>query len=41
MADTRRWLLCDARQRTSCRDVLLALVEHTLRQLAGTVETTK
>jgi uncharacterized protein len=31
-------VLCDARQRTSCRDVLVTLVEHAIRQLseAGT-----
>jgi uncharacterized protein len=27
-------VLCDARQRTSCRDVLVALVENALRQLS-------
>src|ERR1700683_4622358 len=29
-------VLCDARQRTSCRDVLVTLVEHALRLLNGT-----
>jgi uncharacterized protein len=28
-------VLCDARQRTSCRDVLVALVENALRQLSA------
>jgi signal recognition particle receptor subunit beta len=28
-------ILCDARRRTSCRDVLVALVENALRQLTG------
>jgi uncharacterized protein len=27
-------VLCDARQRTSCRDVLVTLVEHAIRQLS-------
>jgi hypothetical protein len=26
-------VLCDARQRTSCRDVLVTLVEYAIRQL--------
>ena len=29
-------VLCDARQRTSCRDVLVTLVEHAIRLLNGT-----
>jgi hypothetical protein len=27
-------VLCDARQRSSCRDVLVTLVEHAIRLLA-------
>jgi uncharacterized protein len=28
-------VLCDARQRTSCRDVLVTLVEHAIRQISA------
>jgi signal recognition particle receptor subunit beta len=31
-------MLCDARRRTSCRDVLVALTEHALMQLSGQAE---
>jgi signal recognition particle receptor subunit beta len=31
-------VLCDARQRTSCRDVLVTLAEHALMQLSGQAE---
>jgi uncharacterized protein len=31
-------VLCDARQRTSCRDVLVTLVEHAIRLLNGSAD---
>ena len=31
-------MLCDARRRASCRDVLVTLAEHALMQLSGRAE---
>jgi uncharacterized protein len=38
LGDTAPVMMCDARQRSSCRDVLVTLAEHALMQLSGQAE---